>query len=103
MTNLTANEITAMEMCLNYDDRGSQHSDNHSNACPADIGMKLGWDYRQLGGLLAGLTRKEMIMIDDRSAEADKSLHQNPHMHIVYLTEKGVDAIFDIIEKRAAA
>ena len=34
---LTANEITAMKMCLNYDDREAQHADNFSNAGPVDI------------------------------------------------------------------
>lgn len=102
MTQLTANEIKAMKMCLNYEHRESQLADNHSNACPADIGIAMGWDFRQLGGLLSSLTQKEMIMIDDRSGDADKSLQANPHMHIVYLTDEGVNAIFDIMEGEVA-
>jgi hypothetical protein len=100
MIDLTKNEIAAMKMCIAYGTRNEQHSDNHSDANPADIGIRLGWNRQQVGGLLASLILKGMVFVDDRTGEGDPILC-NPDFHIVYLTKSGVDAIFDIIELAA--
>lgn len=104
-TTLTQNEIAAMKMCLNYtDDRECQRGDNHSDATPADIGIALGWNKQQVGGILASLIQKGMVWVDDRSGEADPVVRNNPDFHVVYLTDElGVDTIFDIIEQEAVA
>ena len=95
----TVNEIAAMKMCLNYDDRESQHGDNHSDCGPEDIAKSFGWNMHQAGGLIASLSNKEVAWLDDREGEP---WHNDPTMHVLYLTEKGVNAIFDIIEKETA-
>lgn len=102
MTTLTQNEITAMKLCLNYDDRQAQHDDNFSPCGPLDIAEALGWDMHQVGGLLTSLQSKGLAYVDDR--EGDSGLTGcGVDMHIVWLLEAGVDAIFDIIEQEAAA
>ena len=106
MTNtLTQNEIAAMKLCINYtDDREVQRGDNHSDATPADIGIALGWNRQQVGGVLASLIQKNMVWVDDRSGEADPVVRNNPDFHVVYLTDEiGIDAIFDIIEQEVVA
>lgn len=104
MTQLTENEIKAMKMCINYtESREAQRGDNHSDATPADIGIALGWNKQQVGGVLASLILKGMVFVDDRSTEADPRVRSNPDFHIVYLTDElGVDTIFDIMEGEVA-
>tara|TARA_R100001510_G_C7547756_1_gene132743 strand:+ start:363 stop:680 length:318 start_codon:yes stop_codon:yes gene_type:complete len=105
MTTLTQNEITVMKMCINYtESRETQRDDNHSDATPADIGIALGWNKQQVGGVLASLILKGMVFVDDRSTEGDPHVRNNPDFHVVYLTDQlGVDTIFDIIDQEAAA
>lgn len=100
MTNFTQNEIAALKMCMNYDDRESQHGDNHSDATPVTIAEALGWNMNQAGGLISSLSSKGVIWVDDREGEP---WHKDVSMHVVYLTEIGVDAIFDIVEAEKAA
>jgi hypothetical protein len=100
MTNFTQNEIAALKMCLNYDNRAHQLDDNHSDASPVTIAKALGWNMNQAGGLISSLSGKGAIWVDDREGEP---WHKDVSMHIVYLTNKGVDAIFDIIEAEKAA
>jgi len=83
--NLTINEAIALNACLNYSDRESQHSDNYSNGCADDFRLVLGWNGQQVGGLIASLTEKGLITDD---GETD----------ICWLTTLGVDTIFDYIE-----
>jgi len=40
-----------------------------------------------------------VIWVDDREGEP---WHKDVSMHVVYLTERGVDAIFDIVEAEKA-
>ena len=96
--NLTDNEIKAMKACLNYRNREDQMYDNFSDTGPVDIAKELGWDMHQVGGLLASLENKGMAWVDDRSDDSHMK-GCGTDMHIVWLTEKGVNAIFDIIEK----
>jgi hypothetical protein len=95
MTNLTQNEITALKSCLNYDDREGQLSDNFSNGGPDEFKKALGWNDQQVGGLITSLQEKGLGDIDDRSGELAWG-EKLPH--IFWLSDKGVNAIFDIIE-----
>lgn len=87
-TTLTDNEIKVLESCLNYDNRDCQLEDNPSNTDASDIAALLGWTRQQAGGLMSSLEKKGMIWIED--ADYWKGL--------VYLTDKGINTIFDIIE-----
>lgn len=91
----TQNEIAALKMCLNYNDRASQADDNHSDASPVTIAKALGWDMQQVGGLLSSLEKKGVAYVDDRSGDHGVF---DVSEHIVYLTKAGIDAIFNIIE-----
>ena len=87
---ITENEVRAMKLCLNYDNRGDQRSDNFSNAGPTEIAEALGWNMHQIGGLLTSLEQKDLV----------KGVADSPdvEMHIAVLTAKGIDLIFDTIE-----
>lgn len=104
----TVNEIAAMKVCLNYDTRAMQLDDNFSNGGPVQIANALGWNMHQVGGLITNLEKKGVAWLDDRAddmATKGKGIgttHCDVEMHIVWLTEKGVNAIFDIIEKETA-
>ena len=100
MTNFTQNEIAALKMCMNYDDRESQQGDNHSDATPVTIAKALNWNMNQAGGLISSLSSKGAVWVDERVGEP---YHKDVSMHIVYLTEKGVNEIFDIVETEKAA
>ena len=86
MNELTSNEIIALKLCLNYDDRTSQLNDNFSNGGADEFCDALGWNKKQAGGLMSSLEQKGMGFADSDGYD------------IFHLTEKGVNAIFDIIE-----
>lgn len=96
----TTNEIAAMKLCLNYDDRATQLDDNFSNAGPTDFAKALGWTMHQVGGLVASLEKKGVAWLDNRDGDFGVAA-DDVDMHIVWLTEKGVNEIFDIIEAEA--
>jgi hypothetical protein len=85
MTNLTANEIAALKVCINYDNRADQHSDNFSNA---EFKAELGWNDKQVAALIGSLEAKGMGYGDDNEGNG----------HIFWLSDLGVDTIFDILE-----
>ena len=87
-TKLTPNEIIAMELTLNYNDRESQQGDNYSVAGVKEIRAELGWSGKQVGGLISSLEQKGMAVMDDEGYD------------LLWLTDEGVNAIFDIIEGR---
>ncbi|WP_019024065.1 MULTISPECIES: hypothetical protein [unclassified Thioalkalivibrio] len=87
MTNLTENEIKALESCLNYEDRETQLSDNYSNGDPAVFRKVLGWDKHQVAGLISSLEQKGMGFHDEEDG-------------IFWLSVAGVHAIFDVLEAR---
>lgn len=92
--NLTENEVLALKACLNYDDRESQLSDNMSNAGAAEFMELLGWDAQQVGGLMSSLIEKGLADVAD-----DLIAYGEPGADLLWLTEAGVNAIFDIIEQ----
>lgn len=87
--NLTNLEIAAMELTLNYSDREGQLGDNFSNAGAEEIAYELFNGNKQAaGGLIASLIKKNAAFLMD---DCDDQ---------VWLTEDGVNALFDIIEAR---
>jgi hypothetical protein len=107
---LTQAELTALQTCLNYNDRESQLEDNFSNGGPTEFMEALGWNAQQVGGLIASLVSKGLGGLDDRSDEClrDDNGRLYPagkvpaELHIFWLSEKGVNAVFDAIEKSNA-
>lgn len=85
---LTENEIKALKICLNYDERVTQLSDNFSNGGHEEFKAELGWDDKQVAALIGSLEKKGMGSGDDNEGNG----------HIFWLSEDGVNAIFDIIE-----
>jgi len=85
---LTENEVAALEICLNYDDRESQLSDNYSNGGATEFADELFNGNKQAaGGLIASLTLKGMGGIDEDD-------------DIFWLSEDAIHVIFDLIDKR---
>lgn len=90
-TTLTANEIEALKLCLNYNERENQLSDNYSNGGMDEFRAHFShWNDQQIGGLIGSLTHKGMGSIDEED-------------DIFWLTEAGVNAIFDVIENETKA
>ena len=86
MTSLTQNEITALKICLNYDSREVQLDDNYSNGNADEFAKALGWDKQQVGGLITSLEQKGLAFKCPDGYD------------IVWLTDDGVNAIFDVID-----
>lgn len=82
---LTENEIAAVKMTLNYDDRENQHGDNYSNAGMDEMTAGLGWNKHQVAALMGSLEAKGIGFY----CEEDD---------LFWLSPFGVDTIFDIIE-----
>lgn len=89
MTNLTKNEITILKTCLNYDNREDQLSDNMSNGYVESFMNVLNMNAQQVGGIMSSLQQKGLCW---PSEESDLE-------PVFWITEKGVNAVFDIIEK----
>ncbi len=88
MSNLTQNEITALKTCLNYETREGQLNDNFSNGGQEEFKEALGWSDKQVAALIGSLEEKDMGYGD----------HNEGNGHIFWLSELGVNTIFDIIE-----
>lgn len=89
-TNLTVNEIKALKACLNYESREDQLADNYSNGCMEVFKEALSWTDKQVSGLVSSLVQKELIQLDRGCPE------------IFWITEEGVNAVFDVIESEAS-
>ena len=90
--NLTENEIKLLKTCLNYDDRETQLNDNFTNCTIEDAMKVLNWNVFQIGGLLSSLITKRLMYVENSSDRKQDD---------IYITEEGVNAIFDIIESGA--
>lgn len=88
MTDLTKNEIAILELSLNYMDREGQLSDNYSNFDVEAAKSELNFNAQQVGGVISSLVSKGLMWVDDEDSD------------MVWHTENGVNAIFDIIEAR---
>lgn len=89
MTHLTSNEIAALKTCLNYNTRDEQLDDNYSCGGIIEFAAELKWTKAQAKGLASSLTQKGMGYMDEED-------------DIFWLTEDGVNAIFDIIDEENA-
>jgi hypothetical protein len=87
---LTEAEVTCLKACLNYDTREAQLSDNYSNGDPDEFQAQLDWNMHQVGGVMTSLKEKNMGFYD-------------PEDDIFWLTEDGVNTIFDLIEAEQRA
>jgi hypothetical protein len=85
---LTANEIRALKLILNYSDRVSQHSDNFSNAGMDELTSEMGWNKHQVAALMGSLESKGM-----------GSYEKNDDLF--WLTHHAINTIFDIIDAEA--
>jgi hypothetical protein len=94
---LTENEIVAMKQCLNSSSREGQLGDNYSNGGTQEFMDALkntkgeGWNAQQVGGLMSSLEQKGMGFADEEGVNGAA-------VDIFWLTEKGVNAIFDVID-----
>jgi|AntDeeMinimDraft_5_1070356.scaffolds.fasta_scaffold13236_1 DNA-binding MarR family transcriptional regulator len=83
---LTDNEVRAMSLTLNYDDRESQLSDNFSNAGVEELADHFNWNKHQVAGLIGSLQKKGVAFYDEEDID------------LLWLTEEGVNTLFDLIE-----
>lgn len=90
---VTQNEATALRVCLNYDTRCAQLEDNFSNGGHEEFKAALGWNDKQVAALIGSLEAKGLGSGDDNEGNG----------HIFWLSEKGVNVIFDIIEQEQSA
>ncbi|APL99226.1 hypothetical protein [Bordetella phage CN2] len=79
--NVTDAEFIALQTCLNYDNRESQLSDNFSNGDHAAFKK----------ALIGSLESKGLVYSDNEGVNGDK-------FNTVWLTEKGVNVVFDQID-----
>ena len=85
---LTKNETKAIQMCLNYNNRASQLSDNYSNAGAEDFAnMLFNGNLQAAGGLITSLTNKGMGDMDTEGYD------------IFWLSETAVNLIFNMLDK----
>jgi len=89
--NITEKETAAMLVCLNYDTRAAQLTDNYSNGSIDDFMQELGWTQQQAAAVIGSLMAKGLATSDNDGVNGNK-------FNTVWLTERGVNAIFDIIE-----
>lgn len=92
MQKLTNYEFIALNACLNYDDREAQLSDNFSNGGTKEIAKACGISQRAAGGVMSSLIQKGLAIYDDNEGHGD----------ILWLTEDGVNLIFDIFDEASS-
>ena len=100
MTNkikLTNNEMTAVKACLNADTREGQFNDNYSNGSASKFKKVLKWNDHQVAGLISSLEQKGIGYMDNEDA-ADRNANA-----IFWLSDDGVNAYFDQLEREASA
>ena len=93
--NLTTNEIAALKLCLNSNTREGQLDDNFSNGGSEEFATLFEGSKKSrlqaAGGLISSLEKKGL-------GDQDSDNNGNPG-DIFWLSEFGVNTIFDIIEK----
>lgn len=99
---ITDNEAQMLRACLNYEDRESQLDDNYSNGEVKDAHQIMG--SKEAGSGLLGSLRAKDLILDPATHGTPKANGQEPSAwaadeNIVWLTEKGVNALFDYIEE----
>ena len=91
---LTTREAAMLDAALNYETREDQHSDNYSNLCLSDYYAICGGQH-EAAGVIGSLTKKGLAYMECADAYAPDP--------IIWLTDEGVDAIFDHIESMEVA
>ena len=86
--NVTNAEFVALRACLNYDSREAQLSDNFSNGGHEAFKEALGWDDQAVAALIGSLESKGLV----------HSENEDGNGNTVWLTESGVNAVFDQID-----
>lgn len=89
--NVTDAEFIALQTCLNYDTREAQLSDNYSNGDHAAFKKALGWNDQAVAALIGSLESKGLVYSDNEGVNGNK-------FNTVWLTEKGVNVVFDLID-----
>ena len=101
---LTDNEIAMLTICLNYDNRETQLSDNYTRGTVGHAHALMG--SKEAGaGLIGSLVKKGLVL--------DPSVHGTdpndafmgykpwgPEENMVWMTDEGVNAIFDHIDSK---
>lgn len=82
-----------LNAALNYETREAQHSDNYSNLCLSGSYAICGGKH-EAAGVIGSLTTKGLAYM-----EGADDYDRDP---IIWLTDEGVDAIFDHIFRIAA-
>jgi hypothetical protein len=88
---LSANELAAIKICLNYGDRASQLSDNFSNGGQQEFMSALKINRHQAAQLIGSLEAKGLGWSDNE---------QEDHGNIFWLSPLAVNLLFDVIEAR---
>lgn len=89
--NVTDAEFIALQTCLNYDNREDQLADNFSNGDHSAFKNALGWNDQAVAALIGSMESKGLVYSDNDGVNGDK-------FNTVWLTEKGVNVVFDLID-----
>ena len=92
--NITDREAALLEAALNYEDRAGQLDDNYSNLDLSGAQRIIG-NKHEADGVIGSLAKKGLAYVDEDD-------HYDPGDPIIWLTEAGVHAIYDLIEGRAS-
>ena len=92
-TSITENEFQALQTCLLYFDREDQKDDNMSEGGMDTFMSVLGWNSRQVAGLISSMEQKGFGEMEHHNERGDNMKHD-----IFWLSDHGIDTIFDVIE-----
>lgn len=96
-SNLTYNEVKALQSCMTYSDMESQLEDNYSWFTPSDFEEVLLWNSHQVAGLISSLTRKGFV---DSHSVSNFNIYcgsDTYDMAELYVTDAGVVALFEAL------
>jgi hypothetical protein len=83
------NEMKCLMVCLNYDSREGQLSDNYSNGGAAEFRAALGWNKEQVAALIGSMEKKGYGYMDTDGVNGKP-------VDIFWLSEAAVNMIFDM-------
>ena len=90
---ITENEFKALQTCLLHFDREDQKDENISEGGMAEFMSVLGWNSRQVAGLISSMEQKGFGEMEHHNTRGDNMKHD-----IFWLSDHGIDAVFDVIE-----
>lgn len=105
MQTITKNEAELLNLALHYDSRENQLSDNYSRATVADAHRIMG--SQEAGAGLIGSLVKKGLVLDPAEHGGDPNPSDTPdrwpaEQNMIWLTQAGVNAIFDWREEEGA-